>query len=855
MPVRLVASAVLLVANAGAPAAPPSDALPARPLGPATPGGRVTDVAAVDARTFYVATAGAGLWKTTDGGDTLAPVSDAVETLSIGAVAFAPSKPDVVYLGTGEVNPRNSVSWGKGLFKSTDAGRTWTAVGLADTRHVGRVVVHPADADTVYVAALGHLWGPNEERGVFKSADGGKTWTKSLFLDENTGVVDLAIDPSDPDTLYAAAYPCRRDAFAGGAPKSQWGPTGGLHKTTDGGKTWAKLAGGLPERDIGRCGVAVWAKDPNVVYAVVQTDKTAGPADNVGQVAKANAADIDRGGVFRSDDKGKTWKKLNDLVPRPFYYGQVRIDPADDKRIYVLGIAFHISDDGGKTFQPPGKGFVVHSDHHALWIDPADTNRLVLGNDGGVYVSKTKGRTFEKLFGLCAAQFYGVAVDLRKPYRVYGGLQDNANYGGPSATDRAEGILPTDWKRVGGNGDGFQTQVDPTDPDTVYAETQYGRPVRLNVKAGTSKDIRPPVPKGAEPHRFNWNAPLALSPHDPKTLYFGGEVLFRSADRGDTWSKISPDLSRAKAGAKLSLFAHTLTTVAESPVKAGVIWAGSDDGKVSVSADAGKTWTDVSDNVPGVPAARCVSRVECSHFDENAAYVALDRHRNDDAKPYLFKTTDLGKTWTPLAAGLPQDGPVLAVRESSKNADVLFAGTEFGLFASIDAGRTWSGMANGLPPGAAAADLVVHPRDRELVVGTHGRGVYVIDIAPLEELTEKARGEAVHLCDIKPATLVALKPAEKRGGRTPFVGRNPPRGAVVWYHLKDAAAAAPRLTIADADGNEAATLTGPKGAGLHRLVWDFATGKGEAAAGTYRATLTVGEAKITKALTVERPAD
>ena len=805
------------------------DGLRARCIGPANMGGRIVDLAVVESNpdTFYVAAAGGGVWKTTDGGATFTPVFDDQPTLSIGAVAVCQGKPDVVYVGTGEGNPRNSVSWGSGVYKSADGGKTWTHRGLAATHHIGRIVVHPTDPDIAYVAAVGHFWGPNKERGLYKTTDGGKTWELAKFIDADTGFVDVQMDPTDPNTLYAAAWQVRRDGFAAGNPASQTGPNGGLFKTTDAGKTWEKLGGGLPDRPYGRCGLAVYRKDPNVVYAVVQTDKTV--VTPTGQMPaeltkgpKAPPLGADAGGVFRSDDKGKTWKKLSDLVPRPFYYGQIRIDPTTDERIYVLGVGFYVSTDGGKTFAAPPIG--AHPDHHALWIDPKNPSHMVLGNDGGLYASKNRGRSFDPLRNLVIGQFYGVAVDSRTPYWVYGGLQDNGSWGGPVATPYPDGITPADWRRVLGS-DGFQCAVDPTDPNTVYAETQYGGLNRIDTRLpyltkGAATSIRPPTPKGAFPDRFNWNAPILLSPHEPKTIFYGGQYLHRSADRGDTWERLSPDLTRAPKDGPVLDWGHTITALAESPLLAGVLWAGTDDGKIWVSRNGGKEWLDRSFDPPGVARDRWISRIVCSAFDGDTAYLAIDRHRHDDFKPYLYKTTDLGQTWTPLTAGLPVGAVVGVVRESSKNRDLLFAGTELGLYASLDGGKTWHHLnKTGLPANVRVDDVVIHPRERELVIGTHGRGIWVMDIAPLEQIVEKVLTASAHLFDVKPVTLLK---EQKRDTHPPkgYVASNPPPGLSVYFLTNAKPAGDVRVTCIDAEGKAVGVYKGPGKSGLDWCAFD-----------------------------------
>jgi photosystem II stability/assembly factor-like uncharacterized protein len=796
------------------------EAFTARQLGPANMGGRVVDVAVVETRptTLFVATASGGLWKTVNNGITWTPIFDQQSTVSIGAVTVAPSNPDVVWVGTGEANARNSASWGDGLYKSTDGGKTWTHLeDLRDTHHIGRIVIHPKDPDTVYVAAMGHFWGPNRQRGLYKTTDGGKSWQLAKFLNEDTGFIDLAMDPSDSDTLFATAYAVRRDGFSGGNPAKQYGPDSGLYRTTDGGKTWDRLTRGLPEGPLGRCGLAIYRKDPHILYAVIQTDKTRMVrADEWGQVGKTNDK-IDNGGIFRSDDRGKTWIKLNDLCPRPFYFGQVRIDPADDKRVYVLGVSLHLSTDGGKTFRS-GAAPGVHADHHALWIDPADPTHLVSGTDGGLSFSYDRGASWQHVVNLPISQFYAVAVDLRRPYRVYGGLQDNGTWGGPSATHSPDGISAADWFKVL-TGDGFQCQVDATDSAIVYAETQYGGLTRVNVRTGDSRDIKPLPAKDAPAFRFNWSAPILISPHNGRTLYYGGNHLFRSLNRGEQWEEISPDLTRGKPGPAAD-FGHTLTTIAESPLKPGLIYTGSDDGKVQVTRNGGASWTDLSDRIPGVAADRWVTRLECSHFAEGTAYLTLDRHRNDDLAPYVFVTTDYGATWKSLASTLPSDSPVYVLREDPRNRNLLFAGSEFALFVSLDRGATWQRLRAGLPT-VAIHDLVVHPRDRDLVIATHGRGLWVLDVSPLEELTDKVLASAAYLFEIKPAT--AFQTRGDRGLTTAgvYAAPNPAFGAAIHYYLKEHAMHPVRITIADALGNPVAVLSGAEEPGLHRIMWNL----------------------------------
>ncbi len=835
------------------PAARLLGALTPRPLGPATMGGRVVDLAVVPAHseTIYVAAATGGLWKTTNNGSTWTPVFDTQSTQSLGAVAVAPSNPDVVWVGTGEANPRNSVSWGNGVYKSTDGGKTWKHMGLPESHHVGRIVIHPKNADIVYVAALGHLWGPNPERGVYMTEDGGKSWTRSAFLSENTGFVDLALDPSDPATVYGVAYTVRRGPFSSNTPAdypaTQFGPEAGLYVTRDGGKTWKRLIEGLPGNDIGRCGIDLCRRDPRILYAVVETDRTAHQRGaELGQAQKPGGHP-EVGGVFRSEDRGHTWVKVNDLCPRGFYFSQVRVDPNDPRHVVVLGVTVHISLDGGRTFRSTAEKS-LHADHHAFWIDPKYPTHLIDGSDGGLAFSYDGGGTWEQLRNLPIAQFYSVAADLRRPFRVFGGLQDNGSWGGPSATHHREGIGIADWFRLA-SADGFVCQADPEDRETVYCEGQYGMFLRrFNTRLGTEREIHPHSPSGKS-YRFNWCAPLLISPHNAQTLYFGGNVLFRSVDRGETWQEVSPDLTRYDSGEAHNN--HSLTTIAESPLKAGVLYVGADDGRVAMTRDGGSKWFDLSETLPDVPPERWITRIECSHFDEGTAYLALDRHRQDDRHPYLFKTTDYGRSWKPLGAGLPDDAPVQVVREDPGNRELLFVGTEFGLFLSLDGGAHWQPFHKEFPA-VPVYDLVVHPRDRQLVIATHGRGIYVLDVEPLEELTTEAMSKPVHLCEVRPAVLVHYRPSRNLSGGKIYNAPNPPYGAVIWYHLAEKPAGTLQIVVTDSQGKSVAVLKAAGDPGLHQVVWDLRALASEAVEpplvkpGEYEVRLQAGERILAK---------
>ena len=802
------------------PAPPPlitSDALKGlefRNIGPAIMGGRIDDFAVLESRpsTFYVGAASGGLWKTENNGTTFEPVFDDQESSSIGAIAIAPSDPSVLYVGTGEPNNRQSSSWGHGVYKTGDGGKTWTHLGLPDTHHIGRVVVHPTNPDVVYVAALGHLWGPNKERGLYKTTDGGKTWTNTKFVDEDTGFVDVAMDPASPSILYAASYQRRRSPFGynGGGPGSA------LWKTTDGGGTWKKLAEGLPkEGDVGRIGVAVYRRDPRIVYALVEHAK--------------------EGGIYRSEDRGETWKKMSDTNPRPSYYSQVHIDPNNDQRIWVLGAPMFVSEDGGKTFR---NDLVqkIHGDYHALWIDPADSNHVLAGSDGGIHVSWDRGRSWDYLNTVTLSQFYEVAYDMRQPYSVCGGLQDNGSWCGPSRTLYTQGIANEDWFRVGG-GDGFHAAVDPTDPDTVYTESQDGNVQRLDLRTNERRVIRPEA-GGEERYRFNWNSPILISPHDPKTVFYGGNRLFVSRDRGDTWTQTA-DLTSGASRDKMTIFGKaakeflsrndgvvhfgTITTIAESPLKAGVLWVGTDDGNLQVSRDGGITWTSVAARVPGLPRGTYVSRVEPSRSGEGAAYAAFDGHRADDYGVYLFRTDDYGQTWRSVSGNLPRGWTVHVVREHPKNPSLLFAGTENGLWTSWDRGGQWVRLKGKLPT-VPVFDLQVHPRDDDLIVASHGRGVFILDDASsLAALNPESLAADVRLFDARTAAEYRVYSHKGNTGHKAFLGPNPPDGVILTYALKSKPAEKEdvKIVVKDSSGATVRELKGPKEVGLNRASWDL----------------------------------
>jgi photosystem II stability/assembly factor-like uncharacterized protein len=783
-----------------------------RSIGPANMGGRIDDIAVVENNpsTFYVGAATGGVWKTTNNGTTFEPIFDGQGSTSIGDIAIAPSDPSIVWVGTGEPNNRQSSSWGDGIYRSLDAGKTWANMGLHDTKHIGRVVIDSRNPNIVYVAALGHLWGPNKERGVFKTTDGGKTWTNVLFINEDTGVIDLTMDPESSMTLYAAAYQRRRTpwGFNGGGPGSA------LYKTIDGGATWTKLTKGLPESITGRIGVDVYRGNPDIVYALVENAK---------------------GGAFRSDDRGETWRKVSDMDSRPMYYSQIRIDPNNDQRIWQLAANMYVSDDGGKTWN---SNLVqrIHGDFHAMWIDPANSNHVLTGSDGGLHASYDRGRTWDFINTIPLGQFYEVSIDNQKPFWVYGGLQDNGSWSGPSGTLNQEGITNDDWFRTGG-GDGFYSVVDPSDPSVIYVESQNGSVSRLELKTGERKSIKPEARPGEKRYRFDWNSPIVISPHNNRTIYLAGNRVFRSTDRGSTWTW-SDDLSRDQDREKLPIMGalpdkNTLSrhdgvetfgqivTLAESPIKEGLLYAGTDDGNLQISRDSGRTWKNITGKVPGVPDKTYVSRVVPSRYAEGTAYLTLDGHRADDYNTYVFVTTDYGESWKTIKSNIPAGVTTRVIREHPRNQNLLFLGTEFGVYVSFDRGGRWTRLKGNLPL-VRIDDLQIHPRDNALVLATHGRSVWVLDdLSPLERASENILTSDIHLFDVANATHFRLYGRKGSTGHKWFAAANPPYGAVINYYVKDKPKDDVKVTITDSGGTVVRDLKGPKEAGLNRLVWDL----------------------------------
>ena len=784
-------SLVPLTAHAAAPVDPDLLAgLDARLIGPATMSGRVADVEAVESNPdiLYAGTAAGGVWKSVNGGLTWKPLFDDQPVASIGALAIDQSNPDVVWVGSGEANPRNSVSIGNGVYRTMDGGQTWKHLGLEETERIHQVVLHPNNPNVAWVAAMGQLWGENPERGVFKTVDGGKTWRKVLYVDPRTGAADLIADPSNPNKLFAAMWDYRRWPwfFRSGGPGS------GLYVTYDGGETWKRYTeeDGLPKGDLGRIGLAISRSNPNIVYALVEAEKSA---------------------LLRSDDGGTTWKKVNEdqrTAERPFYYADIEVDPVWPNRIYNLTARLLVSEDSGKTFDILGRSREIHGDYHGLWINPNDPTHMVAAEDGGLGISRDRGETWQFVSTLPLAQFYHVAVDMERPYNVYGGLQDNGSWRGPSATWETGGLRSSRWEAVGG-GDGFDTRPDPRDSMTGYSMSQGGELVRWNLRTREMKPIKPPEPKpgsGLEPLRFNWNAGLGLDPFEPGTIYYGSQYVHKSTDGGDTWTVISPDLTtdnpewqqQSKTGGLTpdATGAENFTTIlaiAPSPLQQGVIWVGTDDGRLHVTRDGGKNWTSVEKNVNGVPANTWIPHILPSKHDAGSAFVVFDNHRRSDFKPYVYRTDDWGRTWKSLATR-DVKGYALSIEQDPGDREVLFLGTELGLFVSLDGGARWMPWRHGVPT-TSVMDLVIHPRDLDLVAATHGRAVYVLDdITPLREISAETLAKPVHVYPIQPA--LQIRPPRgggvRGGGAGEFQGENRPIGALITFSLN-----APGLPLPD----------------------------------------------------------
>ncbi|HKI06163.1 MAG TPA: glycosyl hydrolase [Thermoanaerobaculia bacterium] len=787
--------------------------LEARSIGPAVMGGRIAaiDAVAQDPLTIYVGAAGGGVWKSTDGGLAWKPVFDD-HAQSIGAIAIDPKAPKTVWVGTGESWTRNSVSVGDGLYKTTDGGDSWQRVGLENTERIARIQVSPQDGNTVWACATGHLWGSHEDRGVYKTTDGGKTWKKVLYVDADTGCSDLSVDPQDPSIVFAGMWQFRRNPWS----FHSGGKGSGLYKSTDGGDTWRQLETGLPAGEKGRVAVAVAPSRASVVYALVEAEETA---------------------LYRSDDVGESWRQVNtsfNMQVRPFYFAHIVVDPTDFNTVYKPGLMLTVSTDGGKTFNAAislsNFGAGPHSDHHALWVNARNPNEILLGTDGGVYMSYNKGVQWRHLKTLPVSQFYHVSYDMSRPYRVFGGLQDNGSWAAPSA-GLGGSIQNKDWVNVGG-GDGFWAFTDPADSDLIYVEYQGGEISRRRISTGEEKIIKPLPGADEPPYRFNWNTPVHVSPNEPGTLYMGGQFLFRSRDRGDSWQRISPDLTtndpkkqqQIKSGGltrdNSSAENHTtIYSISESPRNGKVIWVGTDDGNLQVTRDGGGRWTNVAPNVPGLPKGTWVSAVEAGRFEEGTAFATFDGHQVGDMKTWVYRTADFGQTWKPLASDA-LSGYAHVIKQDLENPDLLFLGTEHGLFISVDGGLRWARF-TGRFPKVAVRDLAIHPREADLIIATHGRGIYILDdITPLRKLTGEALAGDVTMLPSRQAAMAIPASVQGFPGDDEFFAFNPEEAASITYYLKKRHLFGDlKIEVYDAKGQLVSTLPAGKRRGINRVSW------------------------------------
>ncbi len=941
-----------------------------RSVGPTAMGGRIVDIAVNPNHEHHVlaASAAGGLWETKNNGTTWQNIFNSEGAVSIGDVAFDPQSPTTIWVGTGEANNQRSSIQGDGIYKSTDGGKTWQHKGLRDSYHIGRVVVDPTDSNTVYVAVAGHLYTENEERGLFKTTDGGETWNKVLFIGPGVGVIDVIVHPTNPQVVVAASYERLRRAWH----LDESGPGSAIHRSEDGGQTWTRVAGELPTGEIGRIGLTYFHGDPQIMFATVanmnlRTPTAAEPAGENGSenpnenrdasAAEANTGEVaptsptedtiatrfgfqltrqddgwvvgavrngsvaaqagiqngdrlvsvggsagweaeslrsylqqvqagdriqwilrrgDReitstltaprsaqpqeigGEIYRSADAGLTWTKTNQQPVGgnpPYYYGQISVDPENADRVYVLSVPMFVSDDGGKTFNPNGARS-VHVDHHALWINPRNSRHVLLGNDGGIHVSYDRCETWDHVANLPLTQFYAITADHQRPYHVYGGLQDNGSWGGPS--EGQGGVSADQWYSVGG-GDGFYVQVDPRDHNIVYAESQFGAVFRLNRATGQRKSIRPPQsePSPGPIDRYNWNSPILLSKHNPNTIYFGGNKLFMSYNQGDDWQVISPDLTTADPAKLVGNVPHcTITTIAESPLDRDWLIVGTDDGKVHITRDRGQSWSDISNGFPLQPTSWWCSRVEFSHADKATAFVSFTGYREDDFRPFLFQTTDAGQTWTSISGNLPNEC-INVVKQDPRRAQTLFVGTDKSCFVSTNSGQSWNRL-----PGfgtLAVHDLLVHPRERDLIIGTHGRGIWILDdVTPLQETSEAIDKQSGHLFSVRDWEQYPLPQGGSYSGDRYRNTPNSTAGAVIWYQLNPAAQGKEiELLIEDMAGNEVAKLPVAKEVGWHRATFPASGGPGggpgrgrgrrggpsgqTAGPGLYRAVLLIGD--------------
>ncbi len=785
----------------------------ARHIGPAVMSGRIAAIDAVNTnpRIIYVGAASGGVWKSLTGGTVWKPIFEKY-TQSIGALTIDQNHPDTIWVGTGESNMRNSVSVGTGLYRSTDAGENWTKVGLDSTEHISRIVIDPRNSNVVYVSAPGALWGDSKHRGLYKTTDGGATWEKILYTDEKTGCAEIIMNPKNPDILYASMWQFRRTPYS----FNSGGKGSALYKSTDAGKTWKKIQNGLPDGDFGRIALNIAPSEPDKLFAIVEAKNT---------------------GLYLSDNGGETWRQQSstfNVNARPFYFSVIKVDPKDAKRVYRPAFSFSISSDGGQSFTEASQaGGWVHGDMHALWINPDNTSQMYLGTDGGLYMSMDKGNNWLFLNNLPVSQFYHVQMDNEIPYNVYGGLQDNGSWMGPSQS--INGIENRDWENVGG-GDGFWVQPDRVDKDIVYVESQGGEASRYNRKINESASIKPQPLTGEKKLRFNWNTPVYSSPTNPKTLYTGAQYLYRSYDKGISWERISLDLTtdnpakqnqEESGGVTTDNSAAenhcTIFTICESPLDEKLVWVGTDDGNLQVTTDGGKTWTKVNTNISTkeMPAQSWVSSIEASRYDKNTVYATFDNHAYGDMHSYVFKSNDLGKTWKALAT-IDLKGYAHKIKEDIVNKDLLFLGTESGLFVTFDGGASWAAFTSKVPP-VAVRDIQIHSRTQDLVLATHGRGIMIVDdISPLRKLTPEIINADAALLPSRPVPLSNGHFGGAFPGAGGFVGSNPPEEAVILYYLKDRVTSGDvRIEIYDKNGTRLESLAGTRRKGINKLTWNM----------------------------------
>lgn len=803
-----------------------------RNIGPFRMQVRVADIAIPDSPrkdhlyTIYQAPWIGGLWKTTNNGTTWEPIFDGQSNGSIGDVALAPSQPDIVWVGTGDAFASRSSYAGDGIYKSTDAGKTWKNMGLADSHHIARIVIHPTNPDIVFVAVLGHLYSTNQERGVFKTTNGGETWEKVLHFDDKIGIVDLVMNPKDPAVLYAAAYDKVRLPWQ----MVNGGPGSGVYKTTDSGRNWTKLGGGLPTGRIGRIGLDIYPKNPEILYAIVENVNTRvgappppGPAGRIPVVG---------GEVYRTDNGGQSWTKMNRddenvSSKGPYYFSQIRVDPNDDKNIFLTGSPGGSSKDGGKTWSRIFPR--MFGDFRTFWFDPENSDRVIIGGDGGIAISYDGGKTGDAYNNLPLGSIYAIGVDNEDPYNIYAGLQDHENWKGPSNGPSGR-VDDQDWIAVG-DGDGMFTLPDPKDSRWLYTTRHYGAHERLDQKLGYRKNITPQPPAGKPPYRWLWCTPIHISPHNSQVLYTGGQHLLRSTDQGDHWVEISPDLSSSPAdkilpesegGAPGGIPWFAISTISESPVTAGVIWAGTSDGKVHVTRDTGGSWNDMTATLAALGGREdaYVSRVQASHHVAGRAYIAKSGYKFDDFRPFLFRTDDFGATWKSISANLPNQ-PINVVFEDPRNPNLVFVGNDTGVFVSMNGGERWAKMNNNMP-NVPVHDLLVHPRDNDLVVGSYGRGLFITNINALEQLNQTILSADAHLFAVKPTVqrvVRAFAANDYLFGQRNFQTPNEPDGMTIQYYLKAESPAGAQVTITNAKGQEVAKLKGPGKAGINSALW------------------------------------